>query len=243
MMAECLKVYLILGPNGSGRRALLSDFIDSLESKSSVLYFKHRDEIINDYDSSLESQNSVSTVLWSVEGSKIKHEPISVSPSSIFFIAPASIDLADVIEGLKGWLSKNDCKLTRIITVIDCKNLSENSSQNSWYEAAVHFSDMVLLNRREGVSEKWIKDFVTEKKKQFHPTRFELVKKNRVNNPTDILDTQAYRTSLYFDDLIPIEEDEFEDLLPEDRKIDPYVERLESGKRSKPVTPLIKPSV
>ena len=238
-MAESPKVYLILGPNGSGRRALLADFIDSSESESSVLYFKHRDEIINDYDSSLEKLAEVSTVLWSVEDSKIKHDSISVNPCSIFFIAPASVDLANVMEGLKGWLSKNDCQLTRIITVINCKSLSENNSQHSWYEAAVHFSDMVLLNRREGVSEKWIKDMVTEKKKQFYPTRFELVKKNRVNNPSDILDTQTYRTSLYFDDLIPIEEDEFEDLLPEDRKIDPYIDRLESGKRGKPVTPLI----
>ena len=238
-MAECLKVYLILGPNGSGRRALLADFIDSLESESSVLYFKHKDEIINDYDSSLESLKSVTTVLWSVNDSKIKHDSISISPSSIFFIAPASINLADVMEGLKGWLNKNYCQLTRIITVIDCKSLSENNSQNSWYEAAVHFSDMVLLNRREGVSEKWIKDMVTERKKQFHPTRFELVKKNKVNNPIDVLDSQAYRTSLYFDDLIPIEEDEFEDLLPEDLKIDPYIERLANGKRSKPVALLI----
>lgn len=238
-MAECLKVYLILGPNGSGRRALLADFIDSLESESSVLYFKHKDEIINDYDSSLESLKSVTTVLWSVNDSKIKHDSISISPSSIFFIAPASINLADVMEGLKGWLNKNYCQLTRIITVIDCKSLSENNSQNSWYEAAVHFSDMVLLNRREGVSEKWIKDMVTERKKQFHPTRFELVKKNKVNNPIDVLDGQAYRTSLYFDDLIPIEEDEFEDLLPEDLKIDPYIERLANGKRSKPVALLI----
>ena len=238
-MAESPKVYLILGPNGSGRRALLADFLDSLESESSVLYFKHRDEIINDYDSSLEKLAEVSTVLWSVEDSKIKHDTISVNPCSIFFIAPASVDLANVMEGLKGWLIKNNCQLTRIITIINCKSLSENNSQNGWYDAAVHFSDMALLNQREGVSEKWIKAMVTEKKKQFHPTRFELVKKNRVHNPSDILDSQTYRSSLYFDDLIPIEEDEFEDLLPEDRKIDPYIERLESGKRSKPVAPLV----
>ena len=80
---------------------------------------------------------------------------------------------------------------------------------------------------------------VINEKKIFHPTRFELVIKNRVRNPIDVLDSQTYRTSLYFDDLIPIEEDEFEDLLPEDRKTDPYIERLESGKRSKTVTPLI----
>ena len=53
-----------------------------------------------------------------------------------------------------------------------------------------------------------------------------------MNNPIDVLDAQTYRTSLYFDDLIPIEEDEFEDLLPEDRKKDPYIERLENGKKS-----------
>ena len=238
-MAKSPKVYLILGPNGSGRRAVLADLVDSLQSESSVLYFEHRDEIINDYDSSLKNMDALSTVLWSVVDSKIKHESISISPSSIFFIAPASIDIADVMEGLKGWLGKNDCQLTRIITVIDCKSLNENNSQNSWYEAAVHFSDMVLLNRREGVSEKWIKNMVTEKKKQFHPTRFELVKKNRVKNPLDILDAQTYRTSLYFDDLIPIEEDEFEELVPEDRKIDPYIERLENGKRRKPIAQLI----
>ena len=238
-MSESPKVYLILGTNDSGRRAILADLIDNLESGSSILYFKHMDVFESDWDTSLENYSKVTTVIWSLENTKIKHDSISVSPSSIFFIAPASIDLADTVEGLKGWLSKNDCQLTRIITVINCKNLSENDSKNYWYEAAIHFSDIVLLNRREGVSEKWIKAMVTEKKKQFHPTRFELVKKNRVHNPSDILDSQTYRTSLYFDDLIPIEEDEFEDLLPEDRKIDPYIERLESGKRSKPVAPLV----
>ena len=237
-MAESPNVYLILGPNGSGRRAILSDFIDSSESVLSVLYFKHRDEIRNDYDEYLEHLNKVSTVLWSVEDSKIRHESISVSPSSIFFIAPASINLADIIEGLKGWLNKNNCHLTRIITVINCKSLSENDSQYSWYDAAIHFSDMVLLNQREGVSEKWIKNMVTEKKKMYHPTRFELIKKNRVNNPSDILDSQTYRNSLFFDNLIPIEEDEFEDDLPSDKKIDPYIRRLESGKRYKHVSPI-----
>ena len=237
-MAESPKVYLILGPNDSGRRALLSDFIDSLESEKSVLYFKHKDEITNNYDSSLERLNNVRMLLWSVEDSKVKHESININPSSIFFIVPASTLLADVMEGLKGWLAKNSCQLTRIITVINCKSLSEDDSQNNWYDAAVHFSDIVLLNRREGVSEKWIRDLQIDKKRQFYPTRFELVKKNRVINPSDILDSQIFRTSLFFDDFISIEEDEFQDLLPEDRRMDPYIERLENGKRRKSITPI-----
>lgn len=229
------KVYLILGFDDSGRRAILTDFIDSIGTESPILYFRHKDEVTSDSDTLLENLNQVSTVHWSVENTKIKHDSITESPSSIFFLTPSSIDLADVMEALKGWLSKNECQLTRIITVVNCKSLSENGVMNSWYEAAIHFSDMVLLNRREGVSEKWIKEFISSKKKQFHPTRFELVKKNRVNNPIDALDSQTYRTSLFFDDLIPIEEDEFEDLLPEDKRIDPYIERLQSGKRRKPI--------
>ena len=229
------KVYLILGFDDSGRRAILTDFIDSIGTESPILYFRHKDEVTSDSDTLLENLNQVSTVSWSVKNTKIKHDSITQSPSSIFFLTPSCIDLADVMEGLKGWLSKNECQLTRIITVVNCKSLSENGVMNSWYEAAIHFSDMVLLNRREGVSEKWIKEFISSKKKQFHPTRFELVKKNRVNNPIDALDSQTYRTSLFFDDLIPIEEDEFEDLLPEDKRIDPYIDRLQSGKRRKPI--------
>ena len=234
-MTSSPKVYLILGFDDSGRRAILEDFIDSISTESTILYFRHKDEVASDSDTLLENLKQVRTVSWSVENTKIKHDSITESPSSIFFLTPSSIDLADVMEALKGWLNKNECQLTRIITVVDCKSLSENDSMNSWYEAAIHFSDMVLLNRRESVNEKWIKDFISNKKKQFHPTRFELVKKNRVNNPIDVLDSQAYRTSLYFDDLISIEEDEFEDLLPEDKRIDPYIERLQSGKRRKPI--------
>lgn len=237
-MASSLKVYLILGSNDSGRRAILFDCIDSIESNCPILYFKHQDEAENKWDTSLEDMAQINAVSWSLDNAKIKHDSISVNPESIYFLAPSSIDLADVMEGLKGWLSKNDCQLTRIITVVDCKRLSENDSENKWYEAAIHFSDMVLLNRRETVNEKWIKDFTTDNKKRFHPTRFELVKQNRVSNPNDVLDSQTYRTSLFFDDLIPIEEDEFEDLLPEDKKVDPYIERLESGKRNKPVATL-----
>ena len=77
-MAESPKVYLILGPNGSGRRALLADFIDSLESESSVLYFKHRDEIINDYDSSLESLNASQVLSYGL----LKVLRLNMSPSA-----------------------------------------------------------------------------------------------------------------------------------------------------------------
>jgi hypothetical protein len=68
-----------------------------------------------------------------------------------------------------------------------------------------------------------------------------MVKKGRVSNPAEVLDPEARRVSLYFDELLPIEDDEFEDeQQPDDIKIDAYIERLESGHRAKPIPEIAK---
>ncbi len=231
------KVYLLLGPNDSGRRALLFDFIVDAKDLGlgSVLYFKHTSEKPNKYDSKLSEVPYLDQVDWSVKDCKVKHEKITQKADTVIFVAPSSIDPSDVIEALKGWLTRNHCQLTRIFTMAHCALISENSTVKHWYEACMHFSDIVLLNRRTGLNPKWVGDFTKKYAKQFYPTRFELVKKDKVDNPADVLDGRSYRNSLYFDTLIPIEEDEFEDDLPADVKPDIYIERLESGKRSKPI--------
>ena len=66
------------------------------------------------------------------------------------------------------------------------------------------------------------------------------MKNNRVANPAEVLYPEARRTSLYFDELIPIEEDEFEDQAPDDLKPDRYIERLESGQRACPIPSIQK---
>ena len=54
------KVYLILGFDDSGRRAILTDFIDSIGTESPILYFRHKDEVTSDSDTLLENLNQVS---------------------------------------------------------------------------------------------------------------------------------------------------------------------------------------
>ncbi len=231
------RVYLIIGPNDSGRRALLLDFILDAQDLGlgSVLYFKHTLENPNSYDSKLAKVHHLDQVYWSIMNCKIKHEKITQRADTVFFVAPSNVDPSDVIEALKGWLTKNNCQLTRIITMAHCDLINENPTVKLWYEACMHFSDIVLLNRRTGLNPKWVGDFTKKYAKQFHPTRFILVKKDKVDNPADVLDGRSYRNSLYFDTLIPIEEDEFEDGLPTDVMPDIYLERLENGKRSKPI--------
>ena len=38
----------------------------------------------------------------------------------------------------------------------------------AWYDACVHFSDVVLLQRREGVANKWVSDFLKHHEDQLH---------------------------------------------------------------------------
>ena len=240
-MSESPKVYLLLGPKGSGRRKIFLDLIQELLESSSILWFRHCSDSEASYASinaRIEGLSSLECVQWTLENSKIKHSSIKANPDYIFFMAPADVDLAETIEGLKGWLNKNDCTLTRIITVIHSEMACHNAIALKWFEASMHFSDIVLLNKRELVEGKWVQDFISNYKKRYFPTRFEYVKKDQVSNPMDILDHQVYRNSLYFDELMPIEEDEIEELQSEDTKEDPYIERLESGKRVKPIPTL-----
>jgi len=227
-------VYLIYGIPGSGRRDVLFDLIDGgLEGKEQVLYFRPEGEAASPFDEQLEALDTVSIVDWNLSDAKVTHGQIDAAPDKIIFLAPGTSDPADAAEAIKTWSDHNDCQIARIITVVHCAFLSENSAAQAWFDACIHFSDIVLLNRREGVNNKWVKAFEVGYHKQFSPARFLMVKKGRVANPLEVLDPTARRMSLYFDELIPIEDDEFEDdEQPQDTKPDKYIERLESGHRA-----------
>lgn len=235
-------VYLIYGIPDSGRREVLFDLIDGgIDAKEQVLYFRPEDEASTPFDEQLEALDNVTVASWQLSDAKVTHGPINAAPDKIVFLAPGHSDPADVAEALKTWIDHNGCELARILTVTHCAFLSEHPKAKAWFDACIHFSDIVLLNRREDVNNKWIKDFESGYHKQFSTARFLLVKKGRVANPLEVLNPEARRLSLYFDELIPIEDDEFEDdEQPEDTKPDKYIERLESGLRAYPVPDIQK---
>lgn len=228
------QVYLIYGIPQSGRREILFDLIESgIDSGEQVLYFRPENEPHSPFDEKLETLNNVSCTRWNLSGTTIRHGSIKAAPQKIIFLAPGAGNPVDIAEALKTWTDGNQCQIARIITIVHCNFLSQNEKALLWFGACIHFSDAVLLNRRENVSNKWVKDFETSYRKKYCPSRFLLVKKGRVTNPFEVLEPEARRVSLYFDELIPIEEDAFEDdESPEDQKPDKYIERLETGKRA-----------
>ncbi len=230
-------VYLIYGIPGSGRREVLFDLLsDGIEHNEPVLYFHPEGEVASSFDQRLQALRHVSMLNWKLDGAKVIHGTIQAAPNKIIFLAPGRSDPANVAEAIQAWMNHHHCRLARILTVVDCSFLSTHHEAQPWFDACIHFSDIVLLNRREGVANKWVKDFEAGYRTQCCPTRFLLVKKGRVANPFEVLEPEARRLSLYFDEHIPIEADEFEeDALAEEIKPDPYIERLESGHRVYPV--------
>ncbi|WP_269522762.1 GTP-binding protein [Coraliomargarita parva] len=241
-MSESPIVYLIYGIPGSGRREVLFDLIEGgVAPGSQVLYFKPEGEAAAAHDEQIEALDNVSVVPWQLKDGKVAHGKITAAPETILFIAPGDSDPADVAEALQNWSSHNQCELGRILTVVHSSFLMAEPKAQAWFDACIHFSDVVLLNRREEVDNKWVQSFEERYRKLCYPCRFILVKRGRVPNPPEVLNPEARRLSLFFDTLIPIEEDGLEgDELPEDQKPDKYIERLESGQRAYPVPDIRK---
>ena len=235
-------VYLIFGIPNSGRREVIFDLIEGgIPETEQVIYLRPEGEAACAYDEQIESLDNVSVVGWKLNDSIVTHDKISVAPKKILFLAPGLSDPSDCAEGLKTWSDHNNCQIARLITVTNCHFLSLNPGAKPWFDACIHFSDVVLLNRREEAGNKWVKGFETAYKKACIPARFVMVKKGRVSNPAEVLYPETRRVSLYFDELLPIEDDECQDeQRPDDTKVDAYIERLESGHRSKPILEIAK---
>lgn len=241
-MPERPLVYLVFGIPGSERRSVLFDLIEGgLPEAGHVLYFNPKGENKSPHDEAIEALENVGVVEWELSGGKVKHGTIHAAPEKIIFLAPGVSNPAEVVEALKTWITHNNCELGRIITLVHCSFLSEQEKARGWFDACIHFSDVVLLARRESVDNKWLKDFQARYRKNCFPCHIELVSNGKTKNPVAILQPEARRLSLYFDELIPIEEDAFEDEeKPEDIKPDPYLERNESGQHIRPVIDIAK---
>jgi len=120
--------------------------------------------------------------------------------SQVFLIADGRGNPVDQVEALKPWLESCGAELGRVLCVVNCQLAASTPALLPWFDACVHFSDVVLLNRREGVENRWISDFQKRYAERFYPCLFEFVKKGQVANPLAVLEPQARRISQYFDE-------------------------------------------
>ncbi len=229
--------YVILGASGSGRREVLADLLGGLEPSDRVVVCFPEEEP-EEPGSPLADLESFVRAVWrrTDEGMEAA---VPEGVTHFFFLSHGGLNPVDQVEAFYHWSGDNGVALARILTVVHCRLAFENPDLAKWYDACIHFSDYVLLNRRENLSEKWIKDFQERYRKAFYPCIFERVKKGRVKNPALVLDPLPRRLSHLFDPEPPsVEDDEMElgdDSDPEEEEGDPYLVRLPSGRRAKEI--------
>ncbi len=247
-MATVPLVYFILGTPGSGRRELVRDLVENglaAEDRALVLVAEGEAADVAEEKLALRAGTEIRRCAWTATALPDLKLP---EGGTVFFVADSHADPITQIESLKPWLVQHGAALARIITVVDCQFAAEHPALRHWYEAGIHFSDVVILTKREGVANKWISDFLRHYHDLCSPSLFIQLKKGGLPNPALVLDPLARRISQYFEeeeDLsgMEIETDDEEDV-PEGEEDDGapkpeiYFERLRSGHRAKPLPDL-----
>lgn len=188
-------VYLLLGSVGSGRREIVADLIEGgldETERAAVILPAAEPAVPGD-----EALPEVSRWEWQDDTLRA---PLPAGATHVFFVTDGAGNPVDQIEAFKGWLDAQGGELAHVVCVVNCQLGEKHPPLLAWYEACIHFSDIVLLNRREGVENKWVSDFLAHFKKLHYPCVFEFVKEGRVKNPALVLDPLARRMSHVFDE-------------------------------------------
>lgn len=243
-------VYLVLGAAGSGRREVLADLIEGgLADGDRAAVLLCDTEAAGESDAKL---GEITRWHWLDEGAIAGELPAGAT--HVFFVADGRRNPIDLCEVFKPWVEAQGGEIARVLCVVHCALVEKNPPLVAWFEACIHFSDVVLLNKRDGVQNKWLSDFQAHFTKQFMPALFDFVKNGRVKNPALVLDPSARRMTHAFDaeqDWIftdsegeVIEEDEVTDDDEEEieatPEVDPYFVRDAANRRAKKIPDITK---
>jgi hypothetical protein len=188
-------VYLILGAAGSGRREVVADLIEGgLADGARPAVLLASDEPAGELDKKLPG---LARWTWTGEGIDAT---LPTDATHVFFVTRGRGNPVEQIDIFKPWLESQGGQLARVICVVNCQLAEKNPPLLVWFEACIHFSDIVLFNRREGVANKWFSDFIAHFEGQFYPCLFEQLKAGRVKNPALVLEPQTRRLSHWFDE-------------------------------------------
>lgn len=234
-------IYVVLGATGSGRREVLADLIESgLHGETGAKVLLAVGEATAAADARLPLGGR-----WSVVEGQVE-VPALEGTGPFFLVSDGRGNPVDQLEALKPWLTTHDLELGRIICVINCRLAEAHPALLAWYDACVHFSDVVLLANRDGVANKWLSDLQARYRDQFMPALFEMVRQGRVKNPALVLEPQPRRLSHYFDEdedwlIDGLAEEDDADIEEGNTEVevtkveDPFFQRRIGGRREKEI--------
>ncbi|MDP2136523.1 MAG: hypothetical protein Q8J74_01595 [Candidatus Didemnitutus sp.] len=246
MSSSATLVYFIIGTPGSGRRALVLDLIENgLTPAESALVLISSMEKADVAEEKLAVRPLTEVRRWERTAPEILPE-CGVPPSThVFLFADSREDTLTQIESLKPWMEQRGAELARIFCVVNCQFAEKHATLLPWFDACIHFADVVFLTQRAGVENKWLSGFIRRYEELFYPCHFLQMGKGGIANPAVVLEPQPRRVTQYFEEVdeyegieIGTEDDDEadEDAVDEDA-IQPeiYFERNRAGRRVKEV--------
>jgi hypothetical protein len=192
-------VYFLLGAAGSGRRAIVADLVaNGLEegARPVVLLAAGEQPAAAEAGQAPAALGGAAMARWEAGGAGAE---AVAEGTHVFVLADGRADPVEQIEAFQQWLARSGGRLARILTVVDCSLASAHKELLRWHDACVHFSDAVLLAKRDGVPNKWVSDFTARYRKQHFPCLIEMVAKAGVANAAAVLVPEARRMSMLFD--------------------------------------------
>lgn len=242
-----LDLFLFLGIEGSGRKASVLDIIEgyySKEKKVSILLHESESFKMDEHD-------RIEVILYRMSPGKILFPNGIPSNNLIFILGPGRGSCLEFLENVRDWTVSKKIKVSKIITMAHMEKILAHNKVARWYDAAIHFSDIIFLNNREPKKDKEIRKFIERYTQDLSmPCLFEFVKKDRIKNPALAIEGSPRRTSQAFDEqefdmdlsdvIITDENDENlgddEAFLSEfQNAAEPYFEKLPNGRRIKEI--------
>lgn len=219
-------VVIVLGAVGSGRTEVVKELVGAGWPEGA------RVRILR------ESREAAGGDAWSFKEGRAALPPPEGTEADVL-ITCGTLSQVDQMEALHAALSREGSRrVKRIVTVVDCPLAHRRPEVAEWYAPCVHFSDVVILNRRWDVPGQWVSRLLEPYEKEFFPCLFlNFTKVGRLANPAQALEGDPLRMSHIFDDIDPVDEMEFdEDNLPDEpfdlvRQPDKYFARDELGRR------------
>jgi hypothetical protein len=142
-------VYLILGTPGAGRREVLADLIaDGLAATDRAVTALSAAELPSAFDDRL---GTVVRWEWKEKALHLELPPTDETATAapvthLFIVADGRSNPVDLIEAFKVWLTGREVELARILTLVDCQLAQRHDGPlRAWFDACIHFSDVVLL--------------------------------------------------------------------------------------------------
>jgi hypothetical protein len=220
---------IVLGIVGSGRSSVVKELVENAWPEGKKI--RILTEASETLDSKIKSEN------WHFKSGET-HLPEPSDETAALLITHGRLSAVDQMEAIHRQVTHSHWQIQRIITVVDCALAYRHPEISEWYDACVHFSDVVILNRRWEVPGQWMSKFLEKYENSFYPCLFlNFLKEGRLTNPAAVIEGEPLRMTHIFDEIDAVDEMEFdEDNLPEEpfdlvRQPDKYFSRDDLGRR------------